>query len=501
MDCDRRGFSMLPVPQLRLEVRNERPVNLKGQFILYWMIASRRSSWNFALDEAIEWAKNLKKPILVLEALRCDYQWASDRLHFFLLTGMAENARRFQSSKVHYYPYVEMRKGEGKGLLSALAAHSCLVITDHFPCFFLPRMVAAAASKIPVRLIQVDSNGLLPLRAAGQPFSSAYAFRRFLQKNLPPHLSSFPQAQPLAGLDLPSIDSLPAEIEKRWPPASPQALANPSPILSQFPIDQSISPGIFSGGEAQAEKVWREFLHRKLDEYEKKRNQPQEEGTSGLSPYLHFGHISVHRLFSDLSQKEKWSAERIASKSKGSRMGWWGMSPAAEAFLDQLVTWRELGYNMCAWDENYDRYESLPAWARSTLEKHSKDLRPYLYGPFQLEKAQTHDPLWNAAQIQLIREGRIHNYLRMLWGKKILEWSPSPQEALATMIELNNKYALDGRDPNSYSGIFWVLGRYDRPWGPERPIFGKIRYMSSENTARKVRIENYKKKYSPPPTL
>jgi deoxyribodipyrimidine photo-lyase len=151
---------------------------------------------------------------------------------------------------------------------------------------------------------------------------------------------------------------------------------------------------------------------------------------------------------------------------------------------------------MCSHQNDYDRYESLPDWARVTLEKHARDKRSHIYTLRQLENAETYDELWNAAQRQLVREGRMHNYLRMLWGKKILEWTPSPREALAVMIELNNKYAVDGRDPNSYSGIFWCLGRYDRPWGPERKIFGKIRYMSSDNTARKLRVTSYLKKYS-----
>jgi deoxyribodipyrimidine photo-lyase len=151
---------------------------------------------------------------------------------------------------------------------------------------------------------------------------------------------------------------------------------------------------------------------------------------------------------------------------------------------------------MCWQRDDYDRYESLPDWAQTTLAEHAGDQRPFVYRPEQLEAADTHDPLWNAAQRQLVGEGRIHNYLRMLWGKKVLEWSASPREALATLIELNNKYALDGRNPNSYSGIFWVFGRYDRAWGPERPIFGKIRYMSSENTARKVRVKDYIRRYS-----
>jgi deoxyribodipyrimidine photo-lyase len=170
---------------------------------------------------------------------------------------------------------------------------------------------------------------------------------------------------------------------------------------------------------------------------------------------------------------------------------------SAFAFLDQVVTWRELGYNMCHFDPNHDQYDSLPEWARATLADHADDQRPFVYTLADFESARTHDPLWNAAQRQLVREGRIHNYLRMLWGKKILEWTKSPEEALDVMIELNNKYALDGRNPNSYTGIFWTLGRYDRPWGPERPIYGKIRYMTSQSTARKFDVAAYLDKYSP----
>ncbi len=171
------------------------------------------------------------------------------------------------------------------------------------------------------------------------------------------------------------------------------------------------------------------------------------------------------------------------------------MAASAEAFLDQLVTWRELGYNMCVHRPDYDRYESLPDWARATLELHAPDRRDPTYTLDQFAAAETHDPVWNAAQRQLVRDGALHNYLRMLWGKKILEWTESPREALDVMIELNNRYALDGRDPNSYSGIFWMLGRYDRAWGPERPIFGKIRYMSSDSTIRKLKMKQYLERY------
>jgi deoxyribodipyrimidine photo-lyase len=216
-----------------------------------------------------------------------------------------------------------------------------------------------------------------------------------------------------------------------------------------------------------------------------------------LSPYLHFGVISVHECFTTLAERERWSVDRLDEVPAESRDGAWGMSAAADAFLDELVTWRELGYNMCALRPDYDQYYSLPEWAQKTLAKHIRDPREYLYTLEEFEAAQTHDPLWNAAQVQLVREGRLHNYMRMLWGKKILEWSATPQQALEVMIELNNKYALDGRDPNSYSGIFWVLGRYDRPWGPERPVFGTVRYMSSVNTARKYDVADYLNQYSP----
>ena len=221
------------------------------------------------------------------------------------------------------------------------------------------------------------------------------------------------------------------------------------------------------------------------------RNQPDAHVSSGLSPDLHFGHISTHEILSAIGGRTGWSTRKLKQKANGSREGWWGASANVEAFLDQLVTWRELGFNMCAHTVNYDKYESLPEWARKTLGRHAKDRRPIVYSSEQLENAQTYDKLWNAAQRQLLDEGTIHNYLRMLWGKKIIEWSVTPESALATMIEFNNKYALDGRDPNSYSGIFWTLGRYDRPWGPERPIFGTVRYMSSGNTARKFKVRSY----------
>ncbi len=242
------------------------------------------------------------------------------------------------------------------------------------------------------------------------------------------------------------------------------------------------------------------FLADRLARYPEARNQPDEDGGSGLSPYLHFGHLSAHEALAAVVAREGWSPERLGEKTAGRRAGWWGMSEGAEAFLDQLVTWRELGFNFAARRSDAESYEALPPWALATLAKHAADPRPHLYTLEELERAQTNDPLWNACQTQLVREGAMHNYLRMLWGKKVLEWSPSPAAALAALLELNNRWALDGRDPNSTSGIFWCLGRYDRPWGPERPVFGTVRYMSSANTARKLRVKRYLARYGSEPT-
>jgi len=249
------------------------------------------------------------------------------------------------------------------------------------------------------------------------------------------------------------------------------------------------------GGARAAEQALSLFLARKLSLYPEERNHPDSDAASGLSPYLHFGHVSVHEVFARVMEKARWTPKKLSSTVNGLREGWWGAPAEVEAFLDELVTWRELGYNLCARRRDYDRYESLPDWAQATLEKHGKDPRPHRYSLAELDAAKTHDPIWNAAQRQLVAEGRMHNYLRMLWGKKVLEWSATPREAIEVLIELNNRYALDGRNPNSYSGIFWVFGRYDRAWGPEREIFGTVRYMSSDSTRKKLHLTEYLKRW------
>jgi deoxyribodipyrimidine photo-lyase len=488
------------VPAVRIRIGNQAPINSAGEYVLYWMIAFRRTSWNFALQRAIAWAAELNRPLVIFEPLRLGYQWSSDRLHRFVIDGMAENQARAAAAKnpgVIYFPYVELAADADQGLLAALAARACLVVTDDFPSFFLPRMVSAAAVRLPVQLEQVDSNGLFPLRATDRVFSTAFSFRAYLQKELPRHLADFPKANPLVETTLPPIKALSSEILRRWPPASSKLLLGNRAELANLPIDHSVGIVDQRGGAVTARKRLQRFLRRQLPSYAEDANQPDLDARSGLSAYLHFGHISPHEMFHELMARERWSPQRLGEKTNGKREGWWGASAAAESWLDEFITWRELGYNMASHRDDYDRYESLPGWAQKTLNKHLGDPRPSVYSLDEFAAARTHDPLWNAAQTQLVRDGRIHNYLRMLWGKKILEWTASPQDALAVMIELNNRYALDGRDPNSYSGIFWCLGRYDRAWGPERPVYGTVRYMSSANTTRKLRVTEYLRRYAP----
>ncbi|MFN0247017.1 MAG: deoxyribodipyrimidine photolyase [Kofleriaceae bacterium] len=481
---------------MRVTVGNTAPVHARGTYVLYWMIAARRTTWSFALDHAIARARELERPLVVFESLRVGYRWANDRLHAFVLAGMRDNERAFAKAGVTYLPYVELVAGEGKGLLTELAKRACLVVTDEQPGFFLPRMVSAAAKHLPVRLELVDGNGLLPLRASDRAFPSAALFRRHLQKTIAPHLAVAPKPTPLARLPSTLRDAdIASSITKRWKFST-------DVDLRTLVIDHAVAPAPIVGGSSAARRTLDDFIETKLARYGDGHNHPDDDAASGLSPWLHFGHVSAHEVAARVWADARWDPSRVAgAKVTGSREGWWGLPSSHESFLDELVTWRELGYSFCFHRADYDRFSSLPEWAQKTLRDHASDPRPVTYTSKQLEAAATDDPVWNAAQRQLVHEGRIHNYLRMLWGKKILEWSPTPQDALATLVDLNNRYAIDGRDPNSYSGIFWTLGRFDRPWAPIRPIFGAIRYMSSTNTVKKLHIAKYLARWSAQPRL
>jgi deoxyribodipyrimidine photo-lyase len=305
------------VNDFRIQKCNAAGENCEGDYVLCWMIANRRTHWNFSLQRAAEWSTRLNRPLVILEALRCGYQWASDRLHRFVMQGMKDYAERLKRTGVIYYPYLGPVTGAGKGLLQELAKRACVVVTDDFPSFFLLRMVEAAARQVTVLMEKVDSNGLLPIRWTERIFSTAFSFRRFLQNNIEPHLHSFPSADPLAEVVRPFTDQLSQRILRRWPPAHDILESLNEGSLASLPINHSVPPSPIQGGERAANRTLEKFLKDGLDRYSDCRNHPDDYATSGLSPYLHFGHISIHQVIHDLIDHEAWSKNRIWPGGRG----------------------------------------------------------------------------------------------------------------------------------------------------------------------------------------
>jgi deoxyribodipyrimidine photo-lyase len=473
---------------------NDQPIKPSGQFVLYWIIATRRLRSNFALQRAVDRSIELDRPLLILEALDADYPWANVRLHRFVVEGMSVNARIAARTPALYFPYVEPTPGAGRGLIARLSTLASVIVTDHFPAFIAPGLAASAARQVTCLVEAVDSNGLIPLAAHGRAFSSARSYRAFVQRELRAHLHDMPEDDPLARLPHHlHVASAPEIVSQRWPPARAEWLDIRKPVPSGWSVDRSVPPAPVRGGSEAGARALTRFLADNLSRYARDHNHPDADCTSRLSPYLHFGHLSAHEVFAALMTHERWTTRRLAHRGGGAREGWWGVSDSANLFLDQLVTWRELAFNGCEYIADYARFETVPAWARSTLAAHANDARTR-YEFEALETATTRDDVWNAAQRQLVAEGWFHGYLRMLWGKKILEWAPDPQTALDWMETLMNRYSLDGRDPVSYASFTWVVGRYDRPW-PERPVFGTVRSMSSESARRKLRMKSFLARY------
>ncbi|RAH15952.1 MAG: deoxyribodipyrimidine photolyase [Methanobacteriota archaeon] len=490
----------------RINQLNNCKINSDGKYVLYCMISARRLKWNFGLKFAVEKAKQLNKPLVVIEPLNIDHKWASDRIHNFVINGMLDNRADFENTPITYFPFVETTKNQGKGILRKFSELSTMVVIDDFPTYFPKIVVDRIAPKLPVKTVAIDSNGLLPMKLVGKECSTAHSFRRFTHKNILPFIedevftSSLPSMNGLRQLSQFEINDIIMKTEYKmtplewlWRASQPDDIGINA--LSSIDIDHEVFPvKSIRGGSKNAYERMKIFLDTKLEKYSEDRNKPSLKATSGMSPWLHFGHISTHEIVHNILKKEKWDPGLVNESRIGSRSGWWGMSESAEGFLDQLITWRELGFNFAYFRDDHTNWTSLPQWAQNSLEEHSNDYKEETYSFEELESAQTSDPVWNAAQNQLVREGIIQNYLRMLWGKKILQWSPDAKTAMDWMIKLNDRWALDGRDPNSYTGIFWVLGRHDRAWF-ERPIFGKIRYMTSNSTKKKYNLDEYLKIY------
>ena len=486
-----------PAPRSRLRVVCDRPVRGDGEYVLYWMTAARRARYSFALQHAVWHAHEAGRPLLVLEALRAGHQHNTARVHRFVLDGMADNRSRFSAAGVTHFAYVEPSAGAGRGLLAALSTRACVVVTDTFPGYFLPRMLEAAAGQVGSRLEAVDGNGLVPLASTTRVFTTAASFRRVLHRASDELFDAFPTPRPLRGY-LGGRAVVPADVLARWPATPDAALTDPG-FLRALPLDHDV-PAVsgLTGGSRAAEARIERFLGTRLARYPEDARHPDRDGESGLSPYLHFGHVSSHEVVGRILEAEQWHPGKVQPERIGSREGFYGLSPGADAFLDQLVTWRELGFVFSHHrGGDLQRYEALPGWALDTLATHADDPRPWVHAPRTFEQAGTHEPLWNACQRQLRRDGVVHGYLRMLWAKMVLGWSAAPAEAFQTLQHLNDRWAIDGRDPNGYSGVAWCFGRFDRAWGPERPVFGKVRYMTCDASRRKLRLKSWLARHGP----
>lgn len=480
----------MPVNQARVRRLNDLPIDRGADYVLYWMQAARRLRSNHALDYALRCSKELGKPLVVYEGLRLDYPWASARITTFVVQGMADNLARAKELGINYWPFVETPSAPARGLLRAVAKRACAIVTDDFPCFILPEQTAKLASVIGKAMYAVDANGVIPIANLGAPpFAAAHLRRRMHH--------AFSEAWAERSRARPRFDEVSnARVE---PPFELANLDDVPALVRSLPIDQRVGPITTKPGGARAGmKSLERFVKRGLPIYAEHRSEPappEDLHGSGLSPYLHFGHVAID----DVVDAVLGSVERAGGrttpdlKNVAKREGFYTDDANANSFLDEALTWRDVGY-VWHWTRREDTRSlesALPAWALTTLKVHASDPRVHTYSAEAWEQAATHDDLWNAAQSELVATGAIHNYLRMLWGKKVLEWSSTPEVAYQTLVHLNNKYALDGRNPNSYTGILWCFGLFDRPWAPERAVFGQVRYMSSDNTAKKFKLRAY----------
>lgn len=434
----------------------------RARYVLYWAQMNRRVEGNHALLFAAEQANTLGLPVLFYEGVTCSYLYANARLHTFLLEGSADTARRLDGAGIGYVFYLRKRRTDANDVLYRLAADAAVLVTDDYPTFVAREYNRRVPAKLDIPYYAVDSSCVVPMALLEKREWAAYTIRPKIRKELPAHLGPMP---PLAVRRAFSGDV------PEWHTPAP---ADQIPALvAACEIDHNICPSLsFRGGRSQAEKRLEYFLEHNLRRYAKERNEPAAHATSNLSPYLHFGHISALET-------------ALCVKRHAEEHQW-----IADEFLEELIVRRELSFNFTRFTERPDSLEALPDWARATLAKHASDPREWKYTREQFECAATHDELWNAAQKELLVRGIIHGYYRMYWGKKIIEWSATHEEALATMVYLHDRYALDGRDPNTYTNILWCFGLHDRPWA-ERPIFGTVRYMSADGMKRKTDVSAY----------
>jgi deoxyribodipyrimidine photo-lyase len=444
----------------RVTQRRSGQPNSDGTCVIYWMQRAQRGIDNPALDVAIEVANALRKPAVVFFAPVPFYPHANLRHYQFLAQGIPDIASALERRNIGFV----LRRYPDHSLVQFCdEVTPAMVIGDENPMREPESWRVKAAQRLKVPLWTVDADVIVPSKLLERAQYAAHTIRPRQRTHLKQFLIAAKNPHAKIGWKKPAkLVSLVSDCK-----------AGKFDLSEGWKLDRSVSPvSHWRGGSKEALRLLKDFVEHKLRGYGTQRNKPEIDHTSRLSPYLHFGHISPVTV--------------ALAVSKADAPG-----PDKEAFLNQIITWRELSINLVRFNPDYDNFECGEPWAHRTLAKHAKDDRPVLYTERQLENAETHDSLWNAAQMQMVNTGWMHNYMRMYWGKKILEWSKSPAEAYRIAVYLNDKYELDGRDPNGYAGIAWsIVGKFDRPWF-ERPIFGQIRYMSGASTGKKFNSKKY----------
>jgi deoxyribodipyrimidine photo-lyase len=432
----------------------------KGDYVLYWMQASPRSHYNHALEYAIEKANELEKPLIAYFGISNDFPNANYRHFYFLIQGLKETKLSLEKRNIKM---VTLQENCAKGAIK-LSKNASLVLTDMGYLKIQREWREKVNSTIKCPLIQVESNVIVPVETASPKEEySAGTIRKKIHRELDYFM--VPLKERLlekSSLDF-DLKSNSGYGFKKFD------LENLEKSIKNLKLKDYVGPSIFQGGTDNALNLFNLFIENKLDKFEDLRNDPAEDYLSNMSPYLHFGQISPLYLALEVSKIE---------------------SPGKDSFLEELIVRRELSMNLAHYNDNYDKFDCLPDWAKKTLLEHLNDPREYTYSLEELETAQTHDPYWNAAQKEMVITGKMHGYMRMYWGKKILEWTNDPRNAFDIAVYLNDKYEIDGRDPNGYTGVAWCFGKHDRAW-KEREIFGKVRYMNANGLKRKFKIEKY----------
>lgn len=446
----------------RIRIRSDKPENPAGSYVLYWMQQSQRAQFNHALEFALREAAWLNKPVLVLFGVTDDYPEANERHYAFMLQGLAETQktlakRGLRMAVIHQSP---------EKMAAQYAKDACCVVMDRGYLRLQKQWREHVAHHSPVRVHEVESDVVVPVDVVSD--KQEYAARTIRPK-INRHVEQYLRPLPLHEVTHPSAGL--------WPQLSRELdLLDISKALAKLKIDHSVK-GVndFVGGHAQAIKHLKHFIAQHLKTYADARNEPVDNKVSHMSPYLHFGQISPVEI-----------ALRVREASSRTR----DEDENVAKFLEELIVRRELSMNFVEHQPAYDQYACLPDWAKKTLAEHAADEREYLYTYDQLRDAKTHDSYWNAAQLEMVNTGKMHNYMRMYWGKKIIEWTDTPEHAFDYALTLNNTYELDGRDANSYAGVAWCFGLHDRPW-TRRNIFGTVRYMNDKGLERKFDMQAY----------